>query len=364
MTTPGPPPPVRPPGPDRSPPRTLLVTGAAGEVGHGLLAALAGGDSAVVAMDRRPIEGELARGCRAVVTGDVTDAGLMESLVREHDVDGIVHLAAMLSTSAERAPETAHAVNVDATVRLLRIAVEQGGRLGRPVLFLHPSSIAAHGLPDRRTKDAAGRLAEDEHLRPITMYGCNKLACEHLGRYYAEHYRRLDDPPGRGRVDFRGIRYPGLISGETVPSGGTSDFAPEMIHAAARGEAYTCFVDADARIPFMTMSEAIEATLALLHASAGSLRRRVYAVASFAPSAGEIRDAVLAHFPDARIDFARDERRAPIVDSWPADVDCAAARADWGFRPRHDLHSALAEELVPAIRRHHAAAGGVAVEGG
>lgn len=363
MTTPGTAPPVRPARTDRTHPRTLLVTGAAGEVGHGLLASLAGGEADVVAMDRRPIEGDLARGCRAVVTGDVTDAGLMESLVREHEVDGIVHLAAMLSTSAERAPETAHAVNVGATVHLLRIAAEQGARLGRPVLFLHPSSIAAHGLPDRATKDAAGRVGEDEHLQPITMYGCNKLACEHLGRYYAEHYRALDEPPGRGRVDFRGIRYPGLISSETVPTGGTSDYAPEMIHAAARGETYACFVDADARIPFMTMTEAIEATLALLQAPAGSLRRRVYAVSSFAPSAGEIRDAVLEHFPQARIEFARDERRAAIVDSWPADVDCSAARRDWGFRPRHDLRSALAEELVPAIRRHHAAAG-VTVEGG
>lgn len=355
MTTHGTTPAVRPARPAGRDVRTLLVTGAAGEVGHGLLAALAGGDRPVVAMDRRAIDGPAAEACRATAVGDVTDAAFMAGLVRDHDVDAIVHLAAMLSSSAERAPETAHAVNVDATVSLLRIAAEQAERLGRPVIMLHPSSIAAYGIADRATKDAAGRLHEDEHLDPITMYGCNKLACEHLGRYYADHYRQLDDPPGRGRVDFRGIRYPGLISGETVPTGGTSDYAPEMIHAAARGEAYTAFVDEGARLPFMTMGEAIEATLALLRAPADRLQRRVYNVASFAPSAAELRAAVLEHFPGASIDFARDARRAPIVDSWPADVDCSAARRDWDFAPRHDLRTALAEELVPAIRRRYAA---------
>ena len=362
MTTPGTPTPVRPFRADTGDARTILVTGAAGEVGHGLLAALQAAGHPVVAMDRREIDGAAASGCLATAAGDVTDAAFMESLVREHGVGTIIHLAALLSSSAERDPELAHAVNVDATVSLLSIAARQGERIGRPVVVLHPSSIAAYGFPDRATKDAAGTVGEDEHLEPITMYGCNKLACEHLGRYFARHYRQLDPTPGRGRVDFRGIRYPGLISGETVPTGGTSDYAPEMIHAAARGEPCTAFVDAEARIPFMTMGEAVEATLGLLDAPAERLTRSVYNVASFAPSAGEIREAVLEHFPGAVIDFARDERRAPIVDSWPADIDCSSARRDWGFSPRHDLRSALREELVPAIRRRYAATPEVAAD--
>ena len=105
-------------------------------------------------------------------------------------------------------------------------------------MFLYPSSIAAYGLPDLETKMRAKRVREDEWNTPTTMYGCNKLYCEHLGRYYAQHYKQLAADTTAGRVDFRCVRFPGLISALTMPSGGTSDYAPEMIHAAARGEPY------------------------------------------------------------------------------------------------------------------------------
>ena len=134
---------------------------------------------------------------------------------------------------------------------------------GRPVTFLYPSSIAAFGLPSLEAKRSAGRVREDQFTHPTTMYGCNKLYCEQLGRYYAHHYKRLSADPQSGRVDFRAVRFPGLISAVTVPSGGTSDYAPEMIHAAARGTAYACFVRPDTRIPFMAMPDGVDALLAL-----------------------------------------------------------------------------------------------------
>ena len=125
-----------------------------------------------------------------------------------------------------------------------------------------PSSIAAYGLPDLETRRKAGRVREDDWNKPITMYGCNKLYCEHLGRYYSKHYKQLLEARAP-RVDFRCVRFPGLISAVTVPSGGTSDYASEMIHAAARGEPYACFVRPDTRIPFMAMPDAIDALLKL-----------------------------------------------------------------------------------------------------
>jgi nucleoside-diphosphate-sugar epimerase len=153
------------------------------------------------------------------------------------------------------------------------------------VVFLYPSSLAAHGLPDLETKRSAGRVDEDHWTNPTTMYGCNKLYCEHLGRYYARHYKQLAAEPRAGRVDFRGLRFPGLISAHTMPSGGTSDFAPEMLHAAARGEAYACFVRPDTRIPFMAMPDAVEALLQLAEAPSQSLGRSVYNIRAFNPSA-------------------------------------------------------------------------------
>jgi len=186
------------------------------------------------------------------------------------------------------------------------------------------------------------------------MYGCNKLYCEHLGRYFARHYRQLaaGEPSG---VDFRAIRFPGLISAFTEPSGGTTDYAPEMIHAAAQGRPYACFVREDTRIPFMAMPDAIDALLALMDAPADSLTSPVYNVSAFSPSAGELAGLVRRAFPEAQITFAPDGRRQAIVDSWPEDIDDARARRDWGFRPAHDLARTFEEYLTPNITRRYAA---------
>jgi nucleoside-diphosphate-sugar epimerase len=202
----------------------------------------------------------------------------------------------------------------------------------------------------------AGRVKEDEWAHPKTMYGCNKLYCEQLGTYYARHYKQLAAEPASGRVDFRSVRFPGLISALTVPSGGTSDYAPEMIHAAARGEPYACFVRPDTRIPFMAMPDAVDALMTLASAPRGRLTRTAYNVAAFNPSAGEVRDVVLQAFPDACIEWETDQKRQGIVDSWPSDVDDSAARHDWGFSPRHDFSRAFNDYLLPIIRDRYSSA--------
>src|SRR5262249_25288759 len=154
--------------------------------------------------------------------------------------------------------------------------------------FLYPSSVAVYGLPDLAAKGRAGRVGEDEWCEPRTMYGINKLYCERLGRYYEMYYRQLDAHAPTGRLDFPCLRFPGLLSAATVPPGGTSDFAPEMLHAAARGQPYACFVREDTRIPFMAMPDAIAALLSLESAPREKLTRKVYNVGSFNPSAGEV----------------------------------------------------------------------------
>jgi threonine 3-dehydrogenase len=330
----------------------VLVTGAGGEMGHGLIHRLADlGTVDVLALDLRALDAGLARRCADARAGDILDRHLLARLVSEFEISTIFHLAALLSTRAEFVPEAAHEVNVQGTLNLLRLAVEESRSLGRPVKFLFPSSIAVYGLPDLAAKRDAGRVAELAWLAPITMYGCNKLYCEHLGRYYARHYRQLASPGEERPIDFRAIRFPGLISAFTTPSGGTSDWAPEMIHAASRRQPYACFVREDTRIPLMAMPDAIEAMLALTEAPAAALTTLAYNVAGFSPSAGELAALVRRAFPDARITFAPDPRRQAIVDSWPEDVDDARARHDWGFRPAYDLARALNEYLLPNVRR-------------
>jgi nucleoside-diphosphate-sugar epimerase len=218
------------------------------------------------------------------------------------------------------------------------------------VVFLYPSSIAAYGLPDLETKAAAGAVREHEWNNPTTMYGCNKLYCEHLGRYFACHYKQLAAETLSGKVDFRAIRFPGLISAVTVPSGGTSDFAPEMIHSAARGEPYACFVRPDTRIPFMVMSDAVDGLVRLARADRARLGKTVYNITAFNPSADEIRSLVMTGFPGAEISFEPDLKRQAIVDSWPADVDDSAARSDWGLDPRYDIEGGFKNFLIPRIR--------------
>jgi nucleoside-diphosphate-sugar epimerase len=326
-------------------------------MGHALVRRLAEiGDVEVVALDVRPLDPDLAWHCAAVRVGDILDRRLLDRLASEFEIATIVHLAALLSTRAEFVPETAHEVNVDGTLNLLRLAVDEARALGRPVTFLFPSSIAVYGLPDLPAKRAAGRVAEHEWMAPVTMYGCNKLYAEHLGRYFARHYRQLAPQPGLSGVDFRALRFPGLISAFTVPSGGTSDYASEMIHAAAQGRFYACFVRADTRIPFMAMPDAIHALVTLWRAPAASLARPVYNVTGFSATAGELADLVGKAFPDARITFAPDPRRQAIVDSWPADVDDACARRDWGFQPAYDLRRTFDEYLLPNVRRRYATA--------
>jgi nucleoside-diphosphate-sugar epimerase len=268
-------------------------------------------------------------------------------------VDHVFHLAALLSTRSEFTPVTAHQVNVEGTMNLLEFAQKQGESHGRPVVFMYPSSIAAYGLPDIETKMRVGKVSENEWTKPTTMYGCNKLYCEHMGRYYAKRYKQLAAETLSGKVDFRCLRFPGLISAVTVPSGGTSDYAPEMIHAAAQGKPYACFVRPDTRIPFMAMPDGVEALLTLAAAPKRTLNHTVYNVGAFNPSAGEIREIVVAAFPGAEISWQLDAKRQGIVDSWPADVDDSAARAEWGFAPEYDLRRAFSEYLIPTIRQRY-----------
>jgi threonine 3-dehydrogenase len=329
----------------------VLVTGASGEMGHALLPALSERGFGVVALDLAELPRELAGLCREAITGSVLDRALLEELFRRYRPEAVFHLAAVLSTKAERDPELAHRVNVEATFELFRLCREAAARADRDVRFLFPSSIAVYGFPDEATKRRVGAVKETEWTTPTAIYGCNKLYCETVGAYWTGRDRR----EGRPGLDFRAIRFPGLVSAETVPTGGTSDYGPEMIHAAALGKPYACFVREDTRLPFMTMPDAVEALLRLFEAPGGDLSTRSYNIRAFSPSAGEIRDLVLAHWPDARISFEPVAWRQTIVDSWPGDVDDTAARRDWGHNPIHGLEEALTGYLKPALLKRYAA---------
>ena len=332
--------------------KAILITGAAGEVGQALVKELAEqNDTHILTMDIKPLPPELAMKVHHIV-GDILDAALFERLVSEFDITHIYHLAALLSTSAEYTPMLAHNVNVGGTMRLLQLAAEQSEWKREAVKFIFPSSVAAFGMGSLENKAANPRPKEWEWNNPITMYGCNKRYGETLGVYYSNHYKQLaEDNPTM--LDFRCVRFPGLISAFTVPSGGTSDYGPEMLHAAAQGKAYTAFVREDAAIPFMAMPDAVTSLVKIADAPRENLSRQVYNITAFSLTAAEFAEYVKKHFPDAQISYKPDIKRQRIIDSWPIDMDDDAARRDWGWDPAYDAERAFAEYLVPNISKRY-----------
>jgi len=328
--------------------KVTLITGSVGEVGQALVEQLAQhGHDNLLTLDIRPMPPEFS-GASTHIQGDIVDDALLARLVSEYEIETVYHLAALLSTRAEFTPVAAHQVNVEGTLRLLQLAADQSEWRNNPVLFVFPSSIAAYGIPDLETKARFKKVREWEWNYPITMYGCNKLYCEMLGIYFGKYLRQLAaEPPIM--LDFRSVRFPGLISAHTVPSGGTSDYGPEMIHAAAQKRPYACFVREDSVLPFMIMPDAVKALLKLAEAPGEALTRAVYNVTSFSMSASEICKFVLEAFPEAEITFNPDQQRQRIVDSWPADLDDHDARRDWGWAPDYDRERAFKKYLIPNI---------------
>lgn len=332
--------------------KAKLITGAAGEIGHALIKSLAEEDDCpLLSLDLNPLPEDIS-GLTTHLEGSILDQGLLDRLISEYEFVAIYHLAALLSTRGEFSPNTAHQVNVEGTRQLLAIAAEQSEWRGAPVKFIFPSSIAVYGLPDLDTKNQYARVREWEWNYPRTMYGANKLYCELLGIYFSQYYRQLADHQPV-MLDFRALRFPGLISAFTLPSGGTSDYGPEMLHAAAQGKAYKCFVREDVRIPFMAMPDAVKSLLKLSQVPEEALSQRIYNVTSFSLSAMQFKEQVLKYFPGAEIGFEPDMKRQAIVDSWCADMDDSPACRDWGWKPDYDLDRSFFEYLVPNIKRRY-----------
>lgn len=325
----------------------ILITGANGELGHALIEHLrATASEPIITLDVRPPDAFVVDMVEHAYTGDIRDWEIIAELFRGHDFVQVYHFAALLSTAAERHPFRAHSVNVDGTLNLLRALYDQTQKRQERAQFIFPSSIAAYGLDNLDEKRRHPVLGEGEFLSPTTMYGVNKRYCELLGAYYANY--------SGGSVDFRCLRYPGLISAETLPTGGTSDYGPEMLHAAAQGTPYEAFVRPDTIIPFMAMPDAVKALRLLAAAPASALTQRVYNVTAFSITAEAIAARALAAFPGARITYVPVGGRQRILDSWPAAVDDSAARRDWGWQPDYEADAAFDDYLIPAITAHYA----------
>lgn len=314
----------------------VLVTGSGGQIGHEIIAALVRTGHEVVATDLAAVTARESNGGARWCALDVTDADAVTELLAAERPDAVYHLAALLSARGEQAPERAYAVNQTGTWNVL-----QGCRNAGVRQLVFTSSIAVYGpLPGAApgTTGLPDPCPEDVALHPTTMYGVTKVANELLGAY--AHAR--DD------LDFRAVRFPGLISA-SIPGGGSTDYALFMYVDGVRKGSYQAFCRPDTRIPLMYMDDGVRALLELAAAPRERLRRCVYNVAGFSPSAAEIAAAAAREIPGLVVTFRPDPLRQAILDSWPRALDDQAARRDWGWTPRYDLQ-AMSQHLVPAIR--------------
>src|SRR5690606_20019407 len=303
--------------------KRILVTGAAGQIGVELVAALRAryGDDAVVASDLRPISDD--HGPALIL--DCSDAEAIDRAVRHYDVGTIYHLAAVLSAVAEQTPLRAYQINIGTLLNVLEVARERGCSV------FTPSSIGAIGPGAPRDG-----TPQDTIQRPTTMYGITKVAGELLCDYY--HLK--------SRVDARGLRSPGLISHSAPPGGGTTDYAVDIFHHAVRHGHYTCFLRADTQLDMMYMPDAVRAAIELMEADPSRLRHRnAFNITAMQVTPARLAEAIRKHLPGFRIEYDIDPVRQAIADSWPIRIDDSAARAEWGWQPRYDLEAMTADML-------------------
>ncbi len=315
--------------------KRILVTGASGQIGSALTPALRAryGADLVVATDIVEPPEEL-RNAGPFEFLDVTQRGAIAAVIDRYNVGTIYHLAAILSAVGETKPQLAWTVNLNGVYKVLEIARER-----KVERVFYPSSIAVFGPETPRDN-----TPQDTVLRPTTMYGVTKVAGELLGNYY---FRRFG-------LDVRGVRYPGIISSETLPGGGTTDYAVEIFYEAIKHHHYTCFLREDTVLPMMYMPDCIKATMDLMEADLARLKHHTdYNLAAMSFSPADLVAEIQKHIPDFVCEY-RPDYRQEIADSWPRTIDDRAAREEWGWEPQYDL-AAMVEDMLDKLGRRYEA---------
>lgn len=316
--------------------KKILVTGALGQIGTELSLALRkkyGNENVIVTDVRKECNAALA-GTGPFHSLDVSNRDELVKLIKEYNIDTIFHLAAILSATGEKDPLLCWNINMNGSINILEAA-----RLNGVKKVIIPSSMAVWG-PDAPQFNTP----QDSVLKPTTMYGVTKVCGERLCDYYVQKYG----------LDCRGLRYPGIISSETLPGGGTTDYAVEIFYEAVKNKKYDCFLKEDAILPMMYMPDCINATIGLAEADFAKLKHHSdFNVAAFSFSPKELAENIKKYMPEFKITYSPDFRQE-IADSWPKTIDDSAARSEWNWKPLFDMDSMTKDMLEKLSEKHKA----------
>nr|XP_015203920.1 PREDICTED: L-threonine 3-dehydrogenase, mitochondrial-like isoform X2 [Lepisosteus oculatus] len=303
----------------------VLITGGLGQLGIGLARLLRkqyGTENVILSDIKKPSDEVYKSG--PFVYADVTDYNNLRELVTNQRVTWLVHYSALLSAAGEANVALARRVNITGLHNVLDLALEHSLRL-----FV-PSTIGAFGptSPRHPTPDLCVQ-------RPRTIYGVSKVHCELMGEYFHHKYG----------LDFRCLRYPGIISADSEPGGGTTDYAVKIFHDALRSGRFECYLRADTRLPMMHISDCHRATLEFLQAPERQLSLRTYNIAALNFTPGELAAELRHHLPRLEVIYTPDRVRQGIADGWPMSFDDSNARRDWGWRPEFGLPELVSDML-------------------
>lgn len=311
--------------------KRILVIGACGQIGSELVPALQSMNTieAVYATDKKNLPEELLSKFKSFSHLDVLDYEDLENFVKKYRIDTIYHLASLLSATGEKYPQSAWNLNINGLMNVLEISRKNGVKQ-----IMWPSSIAVFGPTTPRDN-----TPNDTILIPSTMYGITKVTGELVIRYYSEKYG----------LDIRSVRLPGIISSETLPGGGTTDYAVEIFYEAIKNKHYECFLEKTTILPMLYMSDCVKALIQIMEADPARMAHRVFNLTGMSFSCAELAHEIRKHIPEFTIEYKPDSRQK-IADSWPKTIDDSLARVEWGWKPTYSIET-MALDMIQKLEK-------------